>query len=100
MIGPRACVRNVPPEDARRSSPHGWSLRERVLFGIRISSFDIAIRWVTRNAGASCLARSRVFRRSLRARERQVRLTLQILHAIAGLSIARCANHDATVPGI
>jgi len=90
---------NVPPEDARRPQPHGWSLRERVLFGIRISSFDIAIRWATRTraqlprafAGLSSF---------LRARGRQVRLTVRILHAIAGLSIARCASHDATVPGI
>src|SRR5258708_38567144 len=50
MIGPRACC---PPNVAREVLPE-LSLRERA-FGARISSFDIAITWVTPETKASCV---------------------------------------------
>src|ERR1700676_3026201 len=50
MIGPRA---SGPRKFAREVFPEP-ALRERAGFGTRISSFDIAITWVTRKASASC----------------------------------------------
>jgi len=48
----RATPFDVTPEDA--ASEESWAQANPGL-GIRISSFDIAIRWVTPEAGASCV---------------------------------------------
>src|ERR1700694_5822790 len=93
MIGPCA---SLPRNVAREVFP------ERAVRAERISSFDIAITWVTLEAVASCVTPARP---SLYCREAAAVAFLcercpARPHAIAGSSIALCVSHDETTPGI
>jgi hypothetical protein len=63
-------------------------LRERAALGTRISSFDIAITWVTRRDSASCVTRSRFYLLSIAG------------DTAVGSSIASCASQEQITAGM